>query len=343
MKQILFLTLTLMSFAIQPVLARDKTDIIELVNGDRITGEIKQLEHGILRLGTDSMGEVRIEWSDVVSVSSRYQFQFERASGRRVVAHIQETDDAQNLMLTNAYETIKFPREKIVRIAPIEDSFWDRVTGSAKFGYSFTKASDIAQLNFSARASHRTAFRAFSIDTSAIRTTDKESGDTQRSDLRLAMTRFRSDRWFNSYLIGFESNDELSLDLRTSLGADIGRYLIQTNKSELSLVAGLIGTTEALQGENAKEQNIEGLLGMEFSRYIFNDPTVDISLKLTVFPSITDSGRTRAQFDANIRRELFSDLYWDLSFYETYDSKPPSTETTTKNDYGIVTSLGWSF
>ncbi len=343
MKQILFLTLTLVSLATQPVLARDKTDVVELVNGDRITGEIKQLEHGILRLGTDSMGEVRIEWEDVVHVTSHYQFQFERANGERIVAHIQETDDAKNLMLTNAYETITFPRKKIVRIAPIEDSFWDRVKGSANFGYSFTKASAIAQLNFSARASHRTAIRAFSINTSAIQTSDKEGANTQRSDLNMAMTRFRSNRWFNSYLLGFESNDELALELRTSLGADIGRYLIQTNKSELSLVTGLIATTESLQGDKSAQQNIEGLLGMEFSRYIFNDPTVDISLKLTVFPSITDSGRTRAQFDANIRRELFSDLYWDLSFYETYDSKPPSTETTTKTDYGIVTSLGWSF
>lgn len=49
------------------------------------------------------------------------------------------------------------------------------------------------------------------------------------------MTRFRSNRWFNTYLLGFESNDELGLDLRTSIGAGAGRYLIQTNTSELDI------------------------------------------------------------------------------------------------------------
>jgi len=343
MKRLIILTLTLALLSLQTASAREKTDVIELANGDRISGEIKQLEHGILRLSTDSMGEVRIEWSDVVSIESSYQFQFERKDGQRILANIQEMDDEQNLTLTNAYETIAFSRDNLVRIEPIENSFWDRVNGSANFGYSFTKASDIKQLNFSARATHRTALRSFAIDTSAMSTTDRDAEQTARANLRFATTRFRSNRWFNSYLLGFETNDELSLKLRTSLGADIGRYLIQTNKSELAVVGGLVVTSESLEGDVSSEENIEGLVGIDFSRYIFNDPTVNISLKLTVFPSITDAGRVRGQFDANIRRELFSDLFWDLNYYETYDSDPPSTEATAKNDYGIVTSLGWSF
>jgi hypothetical protein len=31
-----------------------------------------------------------------------------------------------------------------------------------------------------------------------------------------------------------------------------------------------------------------------------------------------------------------------LSVYESYDSDPPS-ETSRRNDFGITTSLGWSF
>ena len=33
-------------------LARDKVDVVTLVNVDRVTGEIKQLDHGILRVTT---------------------------------------------------------------------------------------------------------------------------------------------------------------------------------------------------------------------------------------------------------------------------------------------------
>jgi hypothetical protein len=47
-----------------------------------------------------------------------------------------------------------------------------------------------------------------------------------------------------------------------------------------------------------------------------------------------------ASFDAR-RRELVKDLFVELSVYDSYDNKPP--EDGTENDYGIVTSLGYSF
>ena len=56
--------------------ARDKTDVISMSNGDRVTGEIKQLEHGKLRLSTDSLGELSIEWNDIERLDSDFEFQF---------------------------------------------------------------------------------------------------------------------------------------------------------------------------------------------------------------------------------------------------------------------------
>jgi len=342
MKRIIILTLTLASIVGNPVFARDKIDVIWLTNGDRVTGEIKQLEHGRLRLSTDSMGDVRVEWDDVVRVESEYEFQFERSDGRRITGAIDKTPDQREITLTNEEQTITFAYGKVVRISQIEDSFWERLQGSMTFGYSFTKASDVAQGNLGFRATHRTEKRSFSLDGSTITTNDQVNESTQRSDLSFNMTRFRKNRWFSAYLLNFESNDELGLNLRTSIGAGLGRYLIQSNTSELALAGGLLGTAETLEGDVSSQENIEGLLGLNYSRYIFDDPTVDLSVGLSVFPSITESGRTRAQFDINLRWELIADLFWDMSYYNTFDSDPPSgTESTT--DYGVVTSLGWSF
>ena len=41
--------------------AREKTDVVILKNGDRITGEIKKLDRGKLKLKTDDMSTVYIE------------------------------------------------------------------------------------------------------------------------------------------------------------------------------------------------------------------------------------------------------------------------------------------
>ena len=61
--------------------ARNKTDLIYLNNGDRITGEIKQMDRGILQLKTDGLSTVNIEWADIDSVNSVYQFRVEDRGG----------------------------------------------------------------------------------------------------------------------------------------------------------------------------------------------------------------------------------------------------------------------
>ena len=53
-----------------PVLGQRKSDLVTLYNGDRVTGEIKSLGNGVLKLSTDSMGTVNIEWQEIASVKS---------------------------------------------------------------------------------------------------------------------------------------------------------------------------------------------------------------------------------------------------------------------------------
>lgn len=322
--------------------ARDKTDVLILDNGDRITGEIKNLQHGRLQISTDRMGVIDVEWEGVVTVESNYEFQFDRANGQRLSGRIAKDSEAGYLVVEGDGESVSIPRDLIIRISQLEEGFRDALSGSMTFGYSFTKASDVAQLNLGFRVRHRNLTRSFALEGSTIITDDEATETTQRSDLRLSRTRFRSNRWFNAYLIGFESNDELGLNLRSSFNASIGRFLRQSNTSELAVFGGLVASNESLANDVSSQDNLEGLLGLEYSRYSFSEPNVDMSFKMAVYPSFTDSGRVRGQLDAGIRRELISDLFWDLTFYETYDNKPPSgSESTT--DYGVVTSVGWSF
>ena len=47
---------------ITPFLFPQKTDVITLKNGDKITGELKELQTGLLELSTDNMSTIYIEW-----------------------------------------------------------------------------------------------------------------------------------------------------------------------------------------------------------------------------------------------------------------------------------------
>ena len=67
---------------------------------------------------------------------------------------------------------------------------------------------------------------------------------------------------------------------------------------------------------------------------------MDVSLNGTVYPSITDSGRWRADTDIRIRWELIEDLFWDVSAWGTYDNEADSDN---EFDYGISTGIGWEY
>ncbi len=53
-----------------PVAQAAKTDVVVLINGNVVTGEIKSLDFAELRYSTDSMGTASIEWEEIVSLTS---------------------------------------------------------------------------------------------------------------------------------------------------------------------------------------------------------------------------------------------------------------------------------
>ncbi len=87
---------------------------------------------------------------------------------------------------------------------------------------------------------------------------------------------------------------------------------------------------------------MEALTGFLFDTYRFNSPEIQFTTSFLFIPSITKTNRYRLQLNSKVRLELFKDLFWQLSLFETFDSNPPS-ETAQQNDFGITTSFGWSF
>lgn len=320
--------------------ARDKVDRVQLLNGDHLMGEIKKVERGILTYSTDSLDKVYIEWVDVARLTSPYTYQVETTDGTRYFGILVEPSSEGHLKIDWAETTVGEPAmADVVRIDPINSTLWSRVDGSLSVGYSFTKSSGVEQLSYAADAIYRQReFEAY-ISGSAI-TTDQETGRTTRQDYQSGYRRFFGNRWFSAYALNAQTNDELGLDLRTLIGAGIGRNLIQGNKAILSLLGGLAYTTEReTTGEDREDVEFVGSVSADIFR--FNTPKLDLDTTLTAFRSF-DTGRLRGEFNVNLRWEIIKDFFWSLTFYDSYTSEPPSEEDE-RNDYGIVTSFGYSF
>ncbi len=65
--------------------AGEKTDILVMDNGDKITGELKSVRQGQLSYKTDNLGTLTVNWDSVASLVSNKTVEVDRrASDQRV-------------------------------------------------------------------------------------------------------------------------------------------------------------------------------------------------------------------------------------------------------------------
>jgi hypothetical protein len=329
---------------VAPAHARAKTDVVTVDTGDSITCEIKSLERGLLKVSTDYMSTVYIEWRHVEQLSSTHPFQLEIEDGRRYFGPISAATEARKITISTATDTVTLDHPDVVRITAIEKKFSDRIDGSIDIGVNAKKANSERGYTIGARTNYRSQkflFKA-SLDSSYSDRTDAEF--SERNDLEFQYQRFRKNRWFVTGYSQFETNNELDLDLRAMVGGGVGRYLIQTNRTLFSLVGGLATNRELYSTvmDDSDKINLEGVFAGSFQLFTFGDRETDLTVTLSLLPGITDWGRIRSNFGANLRKELIKDFYISFNFTATYDSDPP-TEGAKKEDWNTWASVGYSF
>jgi hypothetical protein len=130
--------------------AGPKTDTVRLDTGDILTGEIKSLERGQLTYSTDTMETVSIKWARVLRISSPSWYLVTVEGGAQHYGRLQaaDSDGKPPVAILNRYEDLEMV--DVVRILPIENKLWDRISVALSFGLSYTQASDVSQLTFDA-------------------------------------------------------------------------------------------------------------------------------------------------------------------------------------------------
>jgi len=319
-----------------------KTDVVIFVNGDRLTGEVKSLERGKLRFKTAATDTISIEWDDVARLTSNQNIQVETDEGDRYLGHLVADAEAGQVIVKTVSGPKTLDAGRIVFMNPIEKTGIERFDGDITAGFNFAKASEVKQAQLGLELEARTETRLFGLDVASVTSDSADIESSQRHSLDLSYTRLWPERWFTGTVLRLESNDELGLDLRTSLGAGGGRYLRQTNSTTLSLTGGLQLSRENVAGNLNDEDTLEAFATLAWDWFRYDTPELDFSTNLQIIPNLTDTGRVRAELDISMKWEMIEDLFWELQFYDSFDSDPV-VQGAEENDYGVITSLGWEF
>lgn len=328
-------------FLLPSAAAAQKTDVLVLLGGDRVTGEIRSYSQGRVNLDTSSAGVIPVKWNHILSISSDKRFDLETITGKHYFGSLAPSDPPGKLVIVQETATLTLDFLDVFQLAPLFQSFWRRWDGSLDAGFNYTQSSQLIQFNLNADSTYRRPKYELVGTLSFLFSHQTGVTETSHGAVAFRYDRFLPNRWLFELGVGLERNVQLGLKLRELAVIGGGRNFIQTNQGQLTGFAGVsVNREEPVEGEG--KNNAEAVVGGRYSYFMYDFPKLTLAASVIAFPSITTSGRVRLEASGSAKREIVSDFYVSLSVFDSFDRKDPTTGRA-RNDWGPTISIGWKF
>ena len=327
--------------ALATSVSAQKTDTIKIINGNIITGEIKSLEHGLLSYKTDDIGTLKVKWDKVNQISSKKNYEIELDDGKLLYGSFRYSSEKNKVKLISGPIVNEILLIRIISITPLENKFWARFDGSFDIGLNYTKANELAQLNFGSNFRYNAKKITNIISYNGTFTTQNKRDPTRRQDFSYNFYYSLKKKWDAGLVASLQQNSELGILLRLLGGGGVANNIIQTNRDILQTSVGLVMNQEWSDDDKSSNSNLEGLLALTYYRFKYDTPKIDMNSGINFYPSITDFGRIRTEFETSLKMELLKDFFWNLRLYFSNDNHPPNPAAS-KSDYGFTLSFGYT-
>lgn len=318
--------------------ALSQKDTLLLQNGDRLIGEIKRMDRGVLIIKTPySSGDLKVKWKKVKAIKSTQSFLVSATDGKRYKLHELDTNNPDNLLVLND-DKGSIEMSDIVFFRRVKDGFVSRLNASISFGYNFTKASNLSQLSLASTLGYTSDYYSIGTTFNSVRSSQDEVDEIQRTNAELSFNYYLKRDDFLIVQSEFLSNSEQKLKLRMTNKLGYGKYFIHSNQMFLAGAIGVAWNNERYdEGINENRNSGEVYGALEVNLFDVND--LSLISGITAYPSITEKERIRTDFKIDLKYNLPLDLFVKIGFNYNYDNKP--VEGASYSDYVIRTTLGW--
>jgi putative salt-induced outer membrane protein YdiY/small nuclear ribonucleoprotein (snRNP)-like protein len=347
--QIQRVVLSLALFLSLPLFARENIDIIIMRNGDRMTGQVKGLDDGVLSVSLPYVVQtLSVDWSKVARITSNQLFivKTENGSVYRGTLNTAEEEGGKPVKIEIVETPAKqsaIEQAQIVQIAETSNKFWHQFNGAVNFGFTYTKGNETVQYTLASATEYlRERWSAEAKWSSAFSTS---SGVTASKRNEITATCQHLLPWNNYFYAGlsdFLQSSVQGIQLQTSVGGGIGRYLKNTNRATISLLGGFAWQNTQYKRATfpAGTQNLAAALVLgEVKLFKFNKTNLAVTGQL--FPVLSDPGRVKFNMNAAYYIKIIGNLSWNMSFYGNWDNQPPPHFQG--SDYGTSSGLSWTF
>lgn len=348
-KRIFVLSFILLMCA-APLFARPKTDVLIMKNGDHLTCEIKGLEDGVLYASFDYILSTQsVQWSKVAYLESKQLFIVKTVDGSVYTGTLStvETDEKRPVeikVMESPEKQTELPRNDVVQMNQTSEKFWQRFSGDLDSGIIYSKGNQTTQYNLGADLAYiRERWTGTASYNSTLSSSSGAGSAATRNQLNfMGLRLLPRNNWFYSGIGAFLQSSEQEIQLQSNIGAGIGYYFKNTNRSTIAVIGGA-----AWQSTNYKEvtpsvatQNVAAaLIGTEMKFFKFNK--TNLNFTVMAFPALSEPGRIYVNTNATYYIKITGDLSWNVSFYGNWDNQPPARFSG--SDYGTSSGLSYNF
>lgn len=342
MVRIVLLTFLSVCFLSIKSFAQNKDTII-LYNGQELIGEVQGANFGAI-----SIDDIDLKMQSIKLFKIKILIIHERFKIETVDKHFfygtMSTSNKNGWVDIHMSDSAQIPLHitEIFQLISIEDNFFKRLNGNVSAGLSFTKSSNIGQINFSANIQYATRLINYQLSLSSIGSIDSGKYSRDNENAQLYASYDLNATWFLTLGGQYQRNLELSISRRYLGITGVGNKLFIKKNWRLLVISGMSYSQEKSTEGMSSGLLLEIPVVFQFNFYKFRHPDIQISSNQTVYFSITQGGRVRYDASTNFSWQLIRYFYLNISPYTNFDNQPPVGSSSTF-DYGIVFGLSYKF
>lgn len=330
-------------------LARDKTDVLFMNNGDRITCEVKRLEGGILEIGLDYVdGNISVSWEKVARIESSYLFVVQLTDGSTFAGQVIKPEvlagAAKSLLIREVgnVEPTEVPQDEVARMTQASVSFLNRFNGGVTLGSQYAKGNNTTQYNFTSDLGYEETKWAAKVRYSSNLSSSTGTDPATRNQLDFSGYHLaRRKNLFYAGSAGYLQSSVQGIESQASGGGGLGLFVKNTPQTRLSLLAGAgVQNTRYSSSAGQADQSLAVAI-FSSTLEIFQFKRTHLQATGTVSPALNDIGRFFGRTNAAYYLKLLGKFDLNFSFYGNWDSRPP--EGFQKSDYGTSTGISYTF
>jgi putative salt-induced outer membrane protein len=349
MRRVLF-SLLLLVLAASVVQA----DQVTLSNGDRLSGKIVTGDGKTLLLKTDFAGDVTIQWNSITGIESTDTVYLTLKDGTKFVGKVTTRDGKFVVASATPATTASAPVATKDTVVAVRDDEAQKAfdleadhLAHPKFNYFWSGLFDTGLALTRGNSSTTT----FTVASKAVRETPKDKltlygnyvfgrdGTTPPSHTTAnqLIAGVRGDynispRVFVFALADFQTNELQNLDLRQTYGGGLGYHVIKTDNTTFDVFGGVTYERDAFGAyslvgppiefvPSSEMNSMTALVGEEFDAQL--NKKTKFAERLALYPSLTNAGNFRSQFDTSLVTQFKAWLSWQITFSDSYINFPP--------------------